>query len=742
MRIWWKIFVFQIVALIIATTSAYGQSFGAGFGEYINPDTGKASEFSMGVTEYATRGGLQNSDGKKAVDVLKAGPLIYCGDYDTTCVNGKQVCWGCRVTGRLGIALVAETHEHGRCFNGDFNSTKDAAKNWCPQISDGVAITAAIVGSIASIWAGASNVSTQRRQHPNGFLEQKSIRILFWKIDTNKSERTFTGKGPDGKEHKYLLAYDQDNPTLKYADGGSTEGCEVLPIKINRLSGCFFCPLARVVFDTANDAARLSFDKFAKSFQYLIVIAFAVWLAFASLNIVFTFTKQEANKYITNILKQGGKFLFAYFLLAYPQDLFSLFISPILSTGLEMGDRIKYLSDSTGVSDVYTGEKESGEYFAIGGIYDKIEIFLKNIQQQLAVLQAIGSSLFCIGANEITWKALVKKEIIGYSLRSFLLGAILFIFGLLLTVSFAFYFLDGLLQLSILGAMLPMMIAGWPFKVTAKYATEGLKMLLNTAFIMFFTGFVISVEITLIDSALDYVNEKANIVDVKDKGLNALFNAINNQDTEKIRKLTDIGGKGFLLIIFAAIFGFKFVAQVPKMANKLAGGLNLGISSKVATMMTSAAKGTALKATKPLRKAASTWWHKGGGTIGRLAKVGKVPGAIVGFGNKLAHKAGMKDTWVDKFQNKLSSAAQKHEEAAREASLKGGLGNRIKQKWHEALAKREQAASEHGIIGGLASRIEGKAKDVHKSYLASEEYNENRQKQEEAWRRRHGQSDE
>lgn len=784
LKFWQKMFVFQLVAMLIAITPSFGQSWGNNYdgsgdnagngsnsGDSIDFDQMERDELAQNAQRIMEDAKLQQDDpeayerkkkmqesgilgadgkinlnpatsqsgiqgqtvlefakenkltigGKSAEEILKDKEIAYCGTVNDKCNRKTHVCWRCTVTDDQLVGR--KKHELGICLEGDYNSTSKEAGKRCEQFSKDETEMFTVV------WRWTA------RPSPDGFLAVDKSK-LFWFLTThdNEDERTFTGKGPDGKEHKYILAYDQNNPTLRYADGGNADGCEVLPIKLNKLSRCFFCPLAQVIFDTANEVAGMSLGMFGKSFQNLILVAFAVWLAFASLNIVFTYTKQDASKYVTSIIKQGGKFLFAYFLLVYYDDLFRLFISPILVTGLEMGDKIKSIDISATVN---CENSSSGGLFASGGLWCKIEQFLTNVQQQLAVMQAIGTTLLCVGGNTLSFKDLIKGHAMD-GVRCLALGLILFIFGLLLTVSFAFYFLDALIQLCILGAMLPLMIAGWPFKVTASYATTGLKMVLNTAFTMFFTGFVISVELGLINSALEFINSEKNVGNNSGVGLNGLFNALNNQNIDDVYDLVNVGTKGFLLIIFAAFFGFKFVAQVPKLANKMAQGVSLGISSKVGTMMASSAKGVAMKATKPFRDMASNKWHQGGGLIGRVSKVGMLPGALIKGGNALAHKAGMKNTWVDKFQANMAKKASDYANKAQDASLKGGMMNRLKEKFYGGMSKRAQATSEHGVIGGVSSRISDKSKQIHREYAASEKYNDARQKQEAALRKKHG----
>ena len=47
-----------------------------------------------------------------------------------------------------------------------------------------------------------------------------------------------------------------------------------------------------------------------------------------------------------------------------------------------------------------------------------------------------------------------------------------------LIIAFSFYLVDAIVQLGIVGALLPFMIATWPFKISSKYSKIGWNMIL------------------------------------------------------------------------------------------------------------------------------------------------------------------------------------------------------------------------------------------------------------------------
>ncbi len=476
-----------------------------------------------------------------------------------------------------------------------------------------------------------------------------------------KSKNREPFKAADGKSYTLLLS--SNNPSIAYGENSensstSFTGCEVLPIKLYNMQNCFFCPLAAVVFGASNNITVKAFSIFAKPFAVIVGILFALWLALLALKQVFSMTKQDAPKFLTTILKQGFKVALAILLLTHSADLFRYFIIPVLDGGLQMGTQILTvkLPARNGNEEAASTSTTDRSYFnmpiarnAAGEditLYSKLETYLRSIQYQLSYMQAIGTSLFCVGGHEIFT---TNKDDFMAGLGMMGLGTIFVVFGFLLTITFAFYFLDALLQLSVIGAMMPLMIAGWPFRATAQYASTGFKLLLNTFFVMFFTGFVISVNIELINQSMSYsqVANQANtnqVQMVNNDNFNKIALAINEQNIDNLKKATDIGGVGFLLIIFSCLFGYKFVAQVNPLAAKLAdGGVFAGMTGKIGSMAASTIKGAAGKVAQPFGAAfTAATGGVAGIAAGAAGAITSTAGSLVSTVGKGVSKAGNK----------------------------------------------------------------------------------------------------
>lgn len=506
-----------------------------------------------------------------------------------------------------------------------------------------------------------------------GWVTRKKVRVGGW-FDTTKERGTCFGAS-DG--NAYCLAARNGMATVNYnAADTAFRGCEVLPVKLYNGRKCFFCPLFTVVYKVAGDITGISFKALAPAFAITIALGLAIWIAVQTLNHVSSLTKQDAPKFLTGLIKQSYKFLIAFFLLQYSSQIFDRGVVPILSAGLDFGDalldeRYTTIKISAGLSDMGKMEEanpgilkrietlKNAEYYN-SNLYLKLDNFVVNLQRNIAFMQGVGSSLICIGTNALMFKGNEVSFKHGFVLT--IQGVLLAGFGFLFAIAFAFYLLDAVVQMGIAGALMPFLIACWPFKLTAKYANTGWSMILNSAFVFAFTGLVLSVSLNLIDAALNFVateaqtenvqtlnNDKAETSEDRKEGLTVnvgglykIAQAINSQNEEQLVTLTDMSTVGFLILVFCCIFGFKFLGRAGDMAGKFASGALKPIAPSIGTMAGSAAKSFALKATQSTREAA---WEKvkdGGRFVASLP--GRAFGAISGRGKTKGGAAGGANT--------------------------------------------------------------------------------------------------
>ena len=485
-----------------------------------------------------------------------------------------------------------------------------------------------------------------------GWVTRKKVRVGGWFGNTVKDKGVCSTGSNEGT---YCLAAKNGMATVNYNQANTAfRGCEVLPVKLYNGRKCFFCPLFTVMYKVAGDITSISFRALAPSFAVILLLGLAIWIAVQTLAHVSSLTKQDAPKFLTGLIKQGYKVVIAFFLLQFSSQIFTYGVVPVVSAGIEFGNALldeKYAAIETdeGLSDMGKMEEEnpgilervstlSNTNYFNGDLYVKLDNFVVLLQRNISFMQGVGSSLICIGTNALVFKGDIQFK------NGFLItiqGILLAGFGFLFALAFAFYLVDAVVQMGIAGALMPFLIACWPFKLTSKYANTGWSMILNSAFVFAFSGLVLSVSLDLIDAALassatseealEGSSSAAENVAVEAGGLYQIAQAINSQSEDELVRLSDISLVGFLILLFCCLFGFKFLGRAGDLAGKFASGALKPIAPSIGTMAGSAAKSFALKATQATREAA---WEKvkdGGRALASLP--GRAFGAIAGKRN-------------------------------------------------------------------------------------------------------------
>lgn len=365
---------------------------------------------------------------------------------------------------------------------------------------------------------------------------------------------------------------------------GKNRGCEDLNDRLGDAEKCMFCPLFKVLYGAAHTMAESATNTLAKPISTALVVAFAVYIAFSALGYVSSFTKQDAPKYLTGLLTMAFKVLVVFLLLGNVEELYTLFINPLLMAGLDFGGNMLFGEGANTMAECKAGASGTLTGILPDGLYQGLECYIKAIQREIAFGQAAGGAIWCFGLKELASLNMGS----GFGMLG--QGAIVYLCSLLLSFAFAFYLIDTVVQLGIFGALLCFLMACWPFKVTAGYTSAGFKLLMNAFFVFIFMGVVVSINVVLIAESL-----------TNEGGLGALKSALNGNDIDTVKKTLDWSFGGFLILLCCTIFGFKFCAQASALAGQFAGGGGAEIGRNIGGMAASAV----VKPAKKIGKAAA-----------------------------------------------------------------------------------------------------------------------------------------
>ena len=483
--------------------------------------------------------------------------------------------------------------------------------------------------------------------------------------------------------------------------------CEVIEVSWYNNRNCLFCSLIGIIYAVADKVTVMSYEAFAYSFAIVIAVGLVVWIAFKTLALVSSLSKQDIAKYFTELLIQSFKFLIAFFALLYYEQIFSMIIRPLIRAGMSFGSTFILVESvysrfgeevfqallTAGASSDGTALKALGDKVPFDYIrnannkfydvytYSTMENMAYNVNLQYSLLQTIGGGLVCIGFKLLIlfleFDGLGGRFGLGFA--CIIYGVCFGLFGFVLVMSFIFYLLDAVVQLGIVGAILPFLVASWPFKLTSKYTKSGFDMLLNSIFTFMMMGVVVNLSMELIKAAIEF-NSDSGSVGETENGISALITALSSLDVVKLNNMVNIVSIGFILFMMANLMAMMLLKKVEEFAGTFAKGAMPSISSGFATKAASTAAGMAKKAAAPIAQGFSEETKelrediKDGIKKAPRRIVGAVGNGVKAVGNVAKKLISNDARRAEKFGKKRKLAQARSERRARNAQERQNSG--------------------------------------------------------------------
>ena len=365
-----------------------------------------------------------------------------------------------------------------------------------------------------------------------------------------------------------------------------TDGCMTLAEKQAENEKCLLCPLFKVILDTNQIMASRSFSQLSRSFQNVIVIVLALFIAYKTLLTVSALTKQDVGKYLGEVLTQAFKVLVAVLLLSNSSYVYNLVINPLMESGLEFGVTILDATTSTEGGETTSGKLKTAASHWEGGfekgvisqnLLAKVVGTVEMFSHDSAKLPSMGATLMCVSTHAATpFKGLPDVSM-------FIIGLFSWAFGWAIALACGFYLLDSAVRFGIFCMLVPFIIACWPFKITMQYAKQGFQIFINAFFNFAMMGLVLSLTSELLfqalvgDSTIDVsvakdANERATLEAINNaSGYEQIEMVFNTNNVDALKDLMSLDGVKFLVLVACCIFAFKLVEQVSELAGSLSG---------------------------------------------------------------------------------------------------------------------------------------------------------------------------
>lgn len=386
-----------------------------------------------------------------------------------------------------------------------------------------------------------------------------------------KSEINFSGQGPVVATSAYSAASEPKN----------AEECNIDSYR-NTYSGCIFCDLFRILFDTASLLAKLSYTSLSDAMISLVVIGMALWLAITILKFISAFDVKEPRTLIKTIFNQAFVVIFVVVILKSDiQEFINLIVAPIFNTGMALAQLVT--SGQTGQTcSGFTQVSDTGGLPA--SIGNNILCTIQSIQGKILDVMTLGSTSLCIAFKVECYVKWILPHL-GYLLT----GLILWISAIILLFIYPWLLIDSILQLSVASALIPVAIAAYAFPITRKkYVSKVWETFMTAMFTFLFLTIVIFIITTGIEQTIGEVMTDQ----LKDSSSGTDYQLI----LDSIYGLAWWTVK-FLELVFWMFLGWAVLDQAKEFAGKFSkGGFSFNIGSNFGGMVNNVATKAALGA--------------------------------------------------------------------------------------------------------------------------------------------------
>lgn len=486
------------------------------------------------------------------------------------------------------------------------------------------------------ILASRVNMATQddKDKYDKGEIEIKDPRYAAVENQINRDLKNGLITEKEAAEQLKNLQNAKDNRLVSVAiRTGDNSVCKVAEMEKKYQSSCYSCIVVKTLLEKFINACTKVSDLCRRAAVQVLLVATLLWVAFWALKTISSVASLEPSSIVNTLLIQGFKILFAYVVIESGIEVFMIHVvSPILVAGADFGTAILANSQSHLSMTPSPDYTYSGVELLSADMLNKIMGFNESLDRVVSTNLVIGHALTCHSVNAGAWvnHSIMDFQIIIPNVWIWLCGAAIWFAGFMLVLAVSYYLLDISFKIGIAIMIFPLLMALWPFSITAGKVKTCIKTMLSSAAIFAFLAITTSYAMAMISVTLRDVPE--------------LFERVEKGDSKWISDTFDITGPYFILILFAYLYSIKLVrSTVDDYVNKFFGGGLMANASPMhseMTRMTDIAK----KATVGAGKAAV-----GAATGGAGKVLGAVAGATVGKAAKFVKD---KFTKSDKEQGK------------------------------------------------------------------------------------------
>ena len=419
------------------------------------------------------------------------------------------------------------------------------------------------------VWSSASplkckSIAQQASAQLDAYNKAKTTTSSFLAVVRGKKEARACLCSQDN-ENTECLSYNEESTQ----PSETKDGCYTFSEYMAGMASCPLCSVFEVILNTDARVAHVAWNTIAEPLKDVVSIFFGVILAIETLKAVGALAGSSISSYLKTVLIQGLKVAIVLILLSNSTYIYGYFISPVIKGGLEMGEVFLQMgAENSGGCQMNGSEGNFGEVAGTELDSELLSNILSTVRcfnNSSVIMPSVGRALLCHG-----WNAEWLPD-----LSMWFSGLVMYVFGLMIWLAITFYLIDCTVQLGMVCALIPLFIACWPFKMTTRYTTTGVKMILNTFFNFVLMGVVVLVGLEIVSFALSGGDPESDMT----KYISILN--LGDPKLDDLKKMGELDGEGILILIVCAIMAMKMIAIANGAANKFSAGSGSAIGSKM-----------------------------------------------------------------------------------------------------------------------------------------------------------------
>ena len=295
----------------------------------------------------------------------------------------------------------------------------------------------------------------------------------------------------------FLCACDKDEDRASGVEGNYTGQ-----------AACWQTKIIDIVLKEINDLFKEVSNEIAIDGPNVVMLGYAIWLAFRLLKILPSFKEENLGEIWTEIIQKMFLCVFCAWA-ASSTELISwtlkTFVVPIYNTIIELGAEV--LKNVKPLETISLSEEMGAITFS--GDYSNCSVSKLNVDDISGSIKPMAYCMTCMISDRLNGGIRVGVVLLAsLDLGAMFVGLSMIALYAFAKFAFIFFLVDSLFRLNFAVFLFPLLILGVPFNYTRKWSKYGFEMFLNSSGIMLFLGVLISISVSSLEFILKTFADK------------------------------------------------------------------------------------------------------------------------------------------------------------------------------------------------------------------------------------------